>query len=408
MEYRTKNYSSELLSRIYKSRERAENFFLEELRYDDSHWLYTVTHDATQFPAALLYGTWSSILAQNLLGTVNKWSEVRKQKIIEVIESYQLDDGSFIPKSLLQEPTSKSIEYLKLHCSNYSVGALCALDSNYTFNSRYFERFLSADFLSNWLDGRSLLRPWEEGNNIVNVASYMALMNDQGVPEAIHRLYQMLEWHKKNQNPKTGGFDAFFTPSINQKLQSLAGAVHNFHLYHYLKEPVSYKNQIAYHLTKLIKRKLTACLSIDFVELALFTLEDTDYSEKLIELLLLHCEELLASQRADGGWLEGDNTNSYTKAAGFVDSDISSCSYATWFRLCSLGMISICLLGDNFSNWHFRSTLGMGYFVGKDWINQSYILSKPKFSQEASLFLQNIPNVGMRLALEFGKKLLGL
>src|SRR5690606_26318295 len=53
--------------------------------------------------------------------------------------------------------------------------------------------------------------------------------------------------------------------------------------------------------------------------------------------------------------------NRPTSAAGMKESKASSCSYATWFRLCSLGMIDLTLLGGNRENWNFRKTLGMGY-----------------------------------------------
>src|SRR5690606_6535991 len=94
-----------------------------------------------------------------------------------------------------------------------------------------------------WLNQRSLERPWEESNNIVNVASYLALCNDNGHPSAKERLYQMLEWHNTVQNPITGGFENF-SRSRKNVLQSMAGAVHNFHIHHYLNEPMNYESII--------------------------------------------------------------------------------------------------------------------------------------------------------------------
>ena len=276
-------------------------------------------------------------------------------------------------------------------------------------NSKYFSPFLDGDYLERWLSARSLVRPWEEGNNIVNVASYLALCDSHGMPNASDRLNQMYDWHKKVQNPKTGGFDCFQSSSYNSSLQSLAGAVHNFHLHHYLGEPLNYEGLMASRLPiYLFQGALTACLSLDFVELGIRVLPYSQDPQILTWALLEHVEFLLSSQRPDGGWIEADSLRTPTSAAGFQDREASSCSYATWFRLCSLAMVSIVLLGDQPGNWQFRSTLGMGY-APEDWpelpgqisIDRIPLLEKTKIY--SSLFPRRMKN----LAISFGSRLIG-
>lgn len=353
-------YREELLHRIQLAKKKAVGFFSS---LETEHgFKYTATHDVNRFPSALLYGTWATVLGQHLLQETSNWDNMEREWIMSKLKDHQRRDGMFLPKALLSERTFKSHEYLILHCTNYSQGALLELFPDYDFETPYLHRFLDGDTLQFWLDGRSFLRPWEEGNNIVNVAAYLALCDQNGVKQAEQRLLQLLEWHRKYQNPTTGGFDCFATPGQRHRQQSLAGAVHNFHLHLYLGESYGYEEVIASALPRyLFQGCLTACLSIDFVELAIRTLPYAQHPQYLVWALLYHAEALLASQQSDGGWLEADNNHTPSHQAGFQDSSVSSCSYATWFRLCSLGMISIVLLGDSPGNWNFRKTLGMGY-----------------------------------------------
>jgi hypothetical protein len=336
---------------------------------------YTATHDYNRFPAALLYGLWSTILGQSLVGE----KALDPAERLSTLRSFKAGDGSYIPKQLLDLRNTKSLEYLRLHCTNYAMGAELALDPNADHHCAYLEPFLDGDFLARWLEGRSLLRPWEEGNNIVNVASYLVLSYERGVPRASDRIEQMLEWHRRYQSPQTGGFDAFETPSLRKRIESLAGAVHNFHLHLFLGERFGYEEQIAETATAALRfGRLSACLSLDFTQLAVYTLPFSANPQELVDSLLLHTEVLLGSQRADGGWTEHDDDATPSHAAGFRDSIASSCSYATWFRMASLGMIAIVLLGDAAENWHFRKTLGMGYAPG--WwptVPQGIILRRP-------------------------------
>lgn len=354
------NNRYDLITRINKARELADGFFDSLIVEEGAK--YTSAHDYLKYPAALLYGSWSVVLGKTLLNGKN-WDNKQKEFLKNSMLKYRQNDGTFIPQVLLNEKPSKSFEYLTLHTTNYTIGAMMELDSDFDFRSSYYDSFLDANYLERWLSGRNFCRPWEESNNIVNVASYLALCNDRGIHGGEDRLRQMLDWHNKYQNNKTGGFDNF---SRNRKniLQSMAGAVHNFHIHLYLKEPLNYEKIIAKNIIPyFFEGPLTGCLSIDFIELACRTVTFLDGNERdeLVCAMLYHLDTLLKYQNSDGGWFEGDNRNSKTSAAGMKDEVPSSCSYATWFRLCSIGMIAITLLGDNEQRWHFRKTLGMGY-----------------------------------------------
>lgn len=368
---------------------------------------YTINHDLKKHPSAELYGTWSYVLGKSLISSKEIFTEFEKESLISTLKKFRHSDGTFYPKTLNNLKNSKSHEYLKLHTSNYAIGAMLKLDENFDFQSTYFDQFLDADRLKQWLDQRSFIRPWEESNNIVNVASYLALCDTNGNSKAKRRLYQMLDWHEKFRNPKSGGFDKL-SSSKAHIIQSMAGAVHNFHIYHYLGEKINYERKIAKNVIPfLFEGPLTACLSIDFVELACYSIGHLDAKNQLIlaNALLFHLDSLLNYQNKDGGWNEHDSKNKPTIAAGMQENEASSCSYASWFRLCSIAMISETLLNDTNNKWEFRSDLGMGYHSNR-WSRLNISSRDIKKSYQYKYQLQNLPYKLKRHGIEFVSKII--
>lgn len=392
-----------LQEKIKNSIDNSLLFF--ELLKSESGVKYTLNHEIKKYPAAELYGTWSYVLGKSLLQG-NIWDNDEKESLVASLKKFQQKDGSFYPIELNDIKNSKSHEYLKMHTSNYALGAMMVLDPKFDFQSSFFDRFLDADYLDAWLKQRSFIRPWEESNNIVNVAAYLALNNDSGNNNALPRLYQMLEWHNKFQNPRSGGFDKLST-SRNHISQSMAGAVHNFHLHHYLNEPMNFESIIGKNMIPfLYEGPLTACLSIDFVELACYTINylDVKYQAELASALLYHLEALLNYQNSDGGWYENASKSMPTVAAGMKEMQASSCSYATWFRLCSIGMISNTLLGSDVKKFNFRSTLGMGYHPNK-WSTFDYNVSDFDNIVKINYKLKNLPSKLLRNGIQLVSKL---
>lgn len=391
------------LKRIERARESALSF-PDKLRTING-FKYTINHDVEKYPAALLYGTWSiGYLKHLLLG--NQWKdEEEKIFILNTLNSYRTSDGLYFPTALDSINFTKSREYMLLHCYNYSVGAALLIDPNTDFQSKYMDHYLEADNLQRWLNQRSLARPWEEANNIVNVASYLALCNDNGQSKGKERLYEMLEWHNKHQNPKTGGFE-FFSASRGNLHQSMAGSVHNFHIHHYLDEPMNYEKVIGNNVTQfLFEGPLTACLSIDFVELACYVLPYVDNPYELEQGLLYHLNALLNYQNGDGGFFENESASLPTTANGMKETIASSNSYSAWFRMCSVGMIATALFGDSWDDWNFRNTLGMGYYKKKfDYQPKSTAIDK---AVSRKYYKKNLPAKVKTQLKQIGVRLIG-
>ena len=390
------------LPRIKDSITKAKDFykFLETPK----GYKYTVNHDIEKYPAAVLYGTWA-VACLNILMQNENWIKEKRDFTLDILKKYRTQDGLFFPEALNHIPYTKSKEYMQLHCYNYAVGAAIMLDKSFDFQSSYMDYFLEADNLRRWLDQRSMARPWEESNNIVNVVSYLALCNDHGDARGKERLYQMLEWHNKCQNPRTGGFE-FFSPSRGNVYQSMAGAVHNFHIHHYLDEPMNFEEIIGQNVVQfLYEGPLTACLSIDFVELACYALPFMKNPHEVEQALLYHLDALLKYQNPDGGWYENESVSKPTGANGMKESKASSNSYGTWFRMCSLGMIAITLFEEDAENWQFRTTLGMGYFKKKG----EYQMKSTGIDKAVArkYYMKNLPSKVKTELIQFGAKHIG-
>lgn len=82
----------------------------------------------------------------------------------------------------------------------------------------------------------------------------------------------------------------------------------------------------------------------------------------------------------------------------------SSNSYATWFRMCSIGMIATTLLGDNPDNWKFRESLGMGYYTAR--VHKKIDVLNLDSNVRWKYSRQNFPHRLKKLIIETGVRLL--
>ena len=144
---------------------------------------------------------------------------------------------------------------------------------------------------------------------------------------------------------------------------AMAGAAHNFHIYYYLNRPLRYVDRIVDHCVSFVGEGVTsACVDIDMVDI-LANMHKYGYRTGDIESgLEKKLVDLLDFQNPDGGFAdvkEGDRRfdgwNSYVEPQG-----LSNC-FATWFRTATIAMICEVLFPKEFP-WHFRNTIGMGYF----------------------------------------------
>jgi hypothetical protein len=350
-----------VLQQLEACRERAAGYLASQVyeTESESYWLHSPAHDPALRPGHLLYGTWAGTFASTLLGV--DFDNEKRVRIARALNKFQDADGSYLmPGVAPADMKGHNQEYFKFHCSNYALGALHALQQIPREQLTFMEDFKTGQQLGEWLDRRDWTKPWTEGNNIVNLASFYAALAEQGREWAYERLLDLAEWHDANQNSSTGFWHSTKTTDLRSLLHAMAGAAHNLHIYYYL-------GRAAPRPTKIVDSCLrqgylgirSACVDIDMVDI-LVNFRHHHYRREKIDLILRrYLEELLQIQNADGGF--SDTYVTPEKLYGLTTANGVSVTWVTWFRLTTIGMIACSLFPEERLRWRFRSTMGSGY-----------------------------------------------
>jgi putative sterol carrier protein len=308
-----------------------------------------------------LPGTYNATNCLFLLGAYRDISTKQADSLAGFLNGFQRADGAYrIPEMEPNEIYYPDFEYIDLHTTNYTLGALALLGRAPRQKLAFMDRYDDPEKLSRWLQSRQMTEPWTEGNYIVNVASLFAYSLEEGEEKYRTLLKKLLDWHVANQDPASG---YWYDPSTQDLTSAMAGAAHNLHLYYYLNQPVPRVEKIIDHCLGILEGISSACLDIDVVDilanLYLYGYRQADI-EAYFERKLI---ALLAFQNPDGGFPDVrqgirlfDGWERYHEPQGLSNT------FATWFRCAAVGMICHDLYPETRGQWHFRDTLGMGYF----------------------------------------------
>lgn len=313
-------------------------------------------------PAGMyLPGTYNAVNCLYLLGAYTDLAPAQADAIAAFLNRHQRPDGAYrIPEMTQAEIYYPDFEYIDLHISNYCLGALASLGRKPALPLACMERYDRPEKLSAWLAARQMSEPWSEGNYIVNVASFFAYQLDNGDERFRPLLQQLLDWHTTHQDAASG---YWYDPTTRDLTSAMAGAAHNLHIYYYLKRSVPRFEKIIDHCLGILEGVSSACLDIDVVDI-LANLHGYGYRQPEIEAYLERkLVALLDFQNPDGGFADVRNgTRLFDGWERYQEPQGLSNTFATWFRLATVGMICHILYPETRGEWHFRHTLGMGYF----------------------------------------------
>ncbi len=127
--------------------------------------------------------------------------------------------------------------YIDFHVTNYTLGAIEALMPTRRPVLDFAKPYLDEITLGHWLSLRDLRDPWQEGNNIVNLASFWLLLRQHGdevasgsvwTPEINRALAQLIAWHDRLREPTTGFWGVGQLSDKTRLLHAFAGSMHNF------------------------------------------------------------------------------------------------------------------------------------------------------------------------------------
>lgn len=333
-------------------------------------------HDEKVWPGILLPGTYNAVMGRALLDGLEGMTENERAELAAWIAGHCRDDGRFYIPGMLEgqvykkDDPAETWRYIDFHVTNYCLGALeyCAPDR--VPNLAFAEPWLDPLHLKAWLADRDMRDPWQEGNNIVNLASFFLLLKKHHAVESGRvdtALCILLDWHDRLQEPATGFWGVGQLSDPVRLLHALAGSMHNYHIWYATGRPLPYQDKAVDRSLAYPAKIVSACIDVDLVDLLVHADRCIAYRHGEIESWLRQLlQVLLDFQGNDGGF--ADETSGTRRQDGWVsgyqEPQGLSNTFATWFRWIAIAMISDFLWPD-WRIWHFRKMIGIGYRMEK-------------------------------------------
>jgi hypothetical protein len=335
----------------------------------------SAAHDEARWPGVLLPGTYNAVMARALLGALDAWTAGERGALAAWITSHRRADGVFRVPGMSDDAVFKKPDpvetwrYIDFHVSNYSLGAIEALMPDAVPVLDFVRPFLDPLTLKAWLAERDLRDPWQEGNNIVNLAGFLRLMAERG--DTVTRaqvetcMTTLFEWHERLQEPATGFWGVGQLSDPERALHAMAGSMHNYHLWYATGRALPYQDKAVDWSLARPQRIHSACIDVDLVDLLVHAHRLIDHRRAdIVAWLRALLPELLAFQNTDGGFadLREGVRRQDAWVRGYEEPQGLSNTFATWFRWIAIAMIAD-LLWPGHWPWRFRRMVGIGYRV---------------------------------------------
>ncbi len=336
----------------------------------------SAAQDSAIWPGMLLPGSYNGLQSLHLIGGLDTLTPDERDRLAGWFLQSRQTDGTFRIEGMQAEDTFKKPDpletktYIDFHVSNYSLGALEAIDRLEAPVLDFIMPYLRREFLEAWLCRRDLRDPWLEGNNIVNLASFLLLKAQTATPDARKQIADAMEtlfdWHDRYQEPSTGFWGLGQAHDATMALHAMAGSMHNFHLYYECGRTLPYQDRAIDYALSQPPKIVSACIDVDLVDLLVHGHDCLDYRRNdITQWLRALLPHLLAFQNPDGGFC--DERSGIRRQDGWVNGYQEpqglSNTFATWFRLIAIAMIADCLW-PQWHPWHFRRMIGIGYRKG--------------------------------------------
>jgi hypothetical protein len=321
----------------------------------------SAAHDVAAWPGMLLPGTYDAVMCRNLLGAL----PADRARVADWLERFRRPDGIFrIPgmqdAAVFKKPDrAETWRYIDWHVTNYAQGALQALAPERPAVLAFARPWLEPVTLKAWLADRDLRDPWQEGNNIVNLGSFLLGMGEEAeAAEAI-----LFAWHDYHREPATGFLGVGQLADPDRLRNAFAGSMHNFHLWYATGRALPAQDRAVDYVLGCATAIDSACIDVDAVDLLVHAYDRIDYRRPEIESWLAgKLTALLDFQNADGGF--ADTRTGLRRqdgwVGGYAEPQGISNTFATWFRWIAIAMAADVLWPGRW-NWRFRRMIGIGY-----------------------------------------------
>ena len=341
----------------------------------------SAAHDAARWPGMLLPGTYNGTMARALLGALPAAGSTETKALVGWLLAQRRADGVFRIQGMRDDTVFKKPDlaetwgYIDFHVTNYSLGAVACLAPGERPELAFARRFLDTTTLKAWLAERDLRDPWLEGNNIVNLGSFLLLIRQHGTTsdhDAVHAALQVLfDWHDRLQEPSTGFWGVGQHADPLRLLHAMAGSMHNYHLWYATGRSLPYQARAVDYCLTQPPRIHSACIDVDLVDLLVHASWQIDHRrDEVQQWLRALLPELLAFQNTDGGFADVPDGPGVPPrrqdgwVGGYEEPQGLSNTFATWFRWIAIAMVCECLWPDwspSGQRWGFRHMVGIGY-----------------------------------------------
>jgi hypothetical protein len=333
----------------------------------------SLAHDPRTWPGMLLPGTYNAVLCRALIGGLEAFDGEDRAALIRWFERHRLPDGRFRVPGMRDEDVFKKPDpvetwrYIDFHVTNYALGAIAQLDPGRAPVLDFARPFLDVARLEAWLARRDMRDPWQEGNNIVNLGSFLHLIAAFGTQADRHAVdtafAALFDWHDRTQEPSTGFWGVGQLSDPARLLHAFAGAMHNHHLWFLRRRVLPAQDRAIDYVLGLPPQIDSACIDVDAVDLLVHGHRLTRHRRADIETWLgTMLPALLDWQETDGGFC--DTRMGVRRQDGWVrgyaEPQGLSNSFATWFRWIAIAMIAD-LFWPRRWPWRFRAMPGIGY-----------------------------------------------
>ena len=272
--------------------------------------------------APSLIGTSCAVLAAELFGVLDGWSETRKRDIAKGLLSHRGPDGWFVDPML--RPNSNATlngRYLAGHATFLASMALDALrDEDATRFDFIDDGWRDDDALYAWLDQLDWTQPWRESNWVEWIG--YSLLADAGVSVADVPLARtawpagfagLMAWLVDHQDRATGMWGAPALPEPFRTLHQMAAAYHHYVFYYGTGTTIPLMDVIVDRTLALQQpdglflpavRGGGPCEDLDAIDILANMHRLADYRRADIEQALRRAlTALLRNQRQDGGFV---------------------------------------------------------------------------------------------------------
>lgn len=361
---------------IFNSLDRAKQFLLTAVSVPGEEFgikRCSSYHDVARYPDMCLPATYNATHSLILLGAYDEIGKEEQKQLANFINSFQQTSGAYRFRHMKEDEIWKgkslaySWNYIDNHITNYSMGVLKSLGEAVRYPLKFVDAYKDPKRLEEWLNARDLSDPWLEGNNIVNMASFLIHELEGRDDDRLKELMDLFfRWHNEHQDPNTGFWGTNHPTKPASVMEGMAGAAHNFHLYFYYNREIPFHKPIVDYCLEFVQGEVkTACLDIDVVDVLVNMIPYGYRVDEIKAVLETFAKKLCDFQNEDGGYAD-EKSNGVRRMDGWVKGyfepqGLSNC-FATWFRSATLAMIACALYEEEAFRFRFRNTIGIGYF----------------------------------------------